>query len=204
MDDVGEDIKKERPLTSGAQVETTIDNLSTCPLWIQEKLSASEIPPHIAQQAGISFVKAEEVAAFLGRDFRKNPTPEAFRIPYQTLDGDAVLDDGKPYFRLRFRGEGLEGSDGKHRRYVQPTGSSPHIYIPPGLSESLKRFPVLIVTEGELKALSATAHGIPTVGLGGIQSWCDPEIRGGQTRRSPVSTKILSRPLITHPPFTPN
>ena len=191
MDDVGEDIKKERPLTSGAQVETTIDNLSTCPLWIQEKLSASEIPPHIAQQAGISFVKAEEVAAFLGRDFRKNPTPEAFRIPYQTLDGDAVLDDGKPYFRLRFRGEGLEGSDGKHRRYVQPTGSSPHIYIPPGLSESLKRFPVLIVTEGELKALSATAHGIPTVGLGGIQSWCDPEIRGADKTISSINENPL-------------
>ena len=190
-DDVGEDIKKERPLTRGAQAEPANENLSTCPLWIQEKLAASGIPPHIAKQAGISFVKAEEAAAFLGRDFRKNPTPEAFRIPYQTLDGEAVLDDGTPYFRLRFRGEGLEGSDGKHRRYVQPTGSSPHIYIPPGLSKSLKRFPALIVTEGELKALSATAHGIPTVGLGGIQSWCDPEIRGADKTISGINENPL-------------
>ena len=191
--------KKERPLTRGAQVEPATENLNTCLLWIQEKLAASGIPPHIAQQAGISFVKAEEVAVLLGRDFRKNPTPEALRIPYKTLDGEAVLDDGTPYFRLRFRGEGLEDSDGKHRRYVQPTGSNPHIYIPPDLSESLKRFPVLIVTEGELKALSATAHGIPTVGLGGIQSWCDPEIRQADKTLASINENPLHSLARTSP-----
>ena len=147
------------------------------PLWVQEKLASSEIPLHVAEEAGIRFIRAEDAARLLGRDFRKKPNPDAFEIPYRTLDGKPVLDGGNPYFRLRFHGEGLETHDGKHQRYTQLPNTGPHVYIPPGLSEALQKFPALAVTEGELKALSATACGIPTVGLGGIQSWSDPEAR---------------------------
>ena len=168
------------------------ENLSTYPRWVQEKLATSGILPDTAKEAGISFVRAEEAAVLLGRDFRKHPTPEAFRIPYRSLDGKPILDGGEPYYRLRFQGEGLETSDGKRRRYYQPSGTQPHIYVPPSLTEKLDRCGVLVITEGELKALSATTHGISAAGLGGIQSYADPEIRQSEK----IIAKINKTPVL--------
>lgn len=85
--------------------QNTIEGNSTYfPAWIQEKLQSSGIPLQIAQDAGIRPVVAEEAARLLGRDFRKKPCPDAFKIPYFRLDGHPLTNDGKPYFRLRFRG----------------------------------------------------------------------------------------------------
>lgn len=127
-------------------------------------------------------------------------------IPYYTLDKKPVTDNGKSYFRIRFHGEGLETHDGKHQRYAQLHNTEPHVYVPPGLSESSWKFPALVITEGELKALSATAHGIPTIGLGGMQSWSDPEARfmskqGAAARGLPVPA--LDQESLIHPELLP-
>lgn len=186
--------------TSPGRPEHAQGNPSIFPAWVQEKLQSSGIPLHVAEEAEIRPVAAEKAARLLGRNFQKKPCPDAMMIPYCDLDGKPVADGGNPYFRLRFHGEGLEAHDGKRQRYAQSPGSDPHVYIPPGLSDAFRKFPVLVFTEGELKALSATAHGIPTVGLGGIQSWSDPEARfmskqGAAARGLPVPALDHESPI---------
>jgi len=152
-------------------------NITPFPGWVQDKLHSSGIPPDVASAAGIRFIPSDECARILGRDPRKKPTPDGIWIPYFDIDGKPIIDNGQPYGRIRFQGNGIEVTDGKYQRYTQPPGTSPHVYIPPGFTEALKHFPAHVETEGELKALSATAAGIPTIAVGGIQSWSDPEVR---------------------------
>jgi len=159
------------------------------PAWIQEKLAGSGISPEDAKREGIRLMTSEECARFLGKDSRKNPVSDGIWIPYFDIDGNPIMDGGQPYGRIRFRpGSEPEWTDAKgkvHRqRYAQRPGSSPHAYIPKGITEALKRFPVFVITEGEMKALSATLAGIPTVAMGGIQSWSDPDARFSEKERA--------------------
>lgn len=67
-------------------------------------------------------------------------------------------------------------------RYQQPKGTAPAIYLPkvPGLNwAAVLADPTqpLIITEGEIKALSVTSNtGTPTIGLGGVFMWADNKI----------------------------
>ena len=171
-------------------------NYTALPAWAQDKLASSGIPPDIAEEAGIRLVPAEEAAKLLGKNFKKKPCSDAMLIPYRTLNGKLMMDGEQSYFRLRFHGEGLETQDGKHQKYSQRPNTQPHVYIPFGLSEALRKFPAMVITEGEFKALSATAHGIPTVGLGGIQSWSDPDARFMSKQTADV--KGLPVPALDH------
>lgn len=175
------DAKKGRP-SEGRPDDNQLEQFTIYPLWVQEKLAESGISLDDAQEAGIRFISSEECARFLGKDPRKNPVPDAIWIPYFDINGGPIMDNGQPYGRIRFRpGSEPEWTDDKgkvHRqRYAQRPGSSPHVYIPPGIRGSLKHFRVLADTEGEFKAISATRAGVPTVGMGGIQSWPNPDTR---------------------------
>ena len=172
------------------------NNSNSYAAWMQDKLASSGIPLLIAEDAGIRFVPSEEAARLLRRDPRKRPCPDAMLIPYCDLGGKPVLDSDQPYFRLRFHGEGLETHDGKHQRYAQLPNTEPHVYVPHGLTEALRKFPALIITEGEAKSLSATAHGIPTIGLGGMQSWGDPGARFLQ--KQVATARGLPVPALDH------
>ncbi len=97
----------------------------------------------------------------------------ALFIPYFTASGKQTS-----FYRLR-RLEAPTGFDalsGKVQRYAQPPGTSPEVYLPPLSKRSWKdifadpKVPLLI-TEGELKAASATAAGFSCIGLGGVDSW---------------------------------
>jgi Domain of unknown function (DUF3854)/Family of unknown function (DUF5906) len=103
------------------------------------------------------------------------PAKMAFKIPYFDIDG-LPLD----FFRLRYLESTLNGFDKithqKERRYTQPLGLEPQIYLPPNHPKkettwlTLSQDPAkpLLITEGELKAACATKHGFPTIGLGGV------------------------------------
>lgn len=97
-----------------------------------------------------------------------------YRIPY--LDAH-----GKPtdFYRVRFTetppSGGKFGTPKKAPlRYVQPEGTRPYLYLPPGVD-----WPVLfkttdstlVFTEGEKKAAAACKHGIACIGLGGVWSF---------------------------------
>ena len=64
--------------------------------------------------------------------------------------------------------EPVKMSNGKTAKYLSPPGQANAACIPPGVNIAN---PNIIITEGEMKAFSATAHGIPAIALGGIWNW---------------------------------
>jgi putative DNA primase/helicase len=63
---------------------------------------------------------------------------------------------------------------GKSVKYESPKGQPTQIYLPPGVVEALADASrELLITEGEKKALAATQHGFPCIGLTGVYGWKD-------------------------------
>jgi Domain of unknown function (DUF3854) len=86
---------------------------------------------------------------------------EGIAIPFRSLDGQPIVDDGKPYARIRLYVET------QSQKYHQRAGSQTHIYIPPNFRD-LPRSATLILTEGEFKALSMSEDRFAAIGLPGI------------------------------------
>ncbi|MFZ4776953.1 MAG: toprim domain-containing protein [Terrimicrobiaceae bacterium] len=93
-------------------------------------------------------------------DFFDSKWPDGFIIPYHDALGGDIIDNDRPYARIRISAPG----DGP--KYLQSKGSKPHIYIPRGLSGL--NTDELVVVEGEIKALSLVEEGIAAVGIGGF------------------------------------
>lgn len=93
-------------------------------------------------------------------DFFDKKWPDGFIIPYHDAGGGDIMDNDRPYARIRISAPG----DGP--KYLQSKGSKPHIYIPKGLSDLATD--ELVVVEGEIKALSLVEEGIAAVGIGGF------------------------------------
>lgn len=87
---------------------------------------------------------------------------------------------GKPsdFYRVRYL-EPLTGFAGlavKPRRYAQAGGTLSEVYLPPLLDTSWAEIMLdvnqpIYITEGELKAACGAAHGLPVMGLGGVDVW---------------------------------
>lgn len=59
--------------------------------------------------------------------------------------------------------------NGNKVKYLSPTGSKNHLYVPKAVQPVLKDVSQrLYFTEGEFKSLKATQEGFPCVGLGGV------------------------------------
>lgn len=59
--------------------------------------------------------------------------------------------------------------NGNEAKYLSPTGSKNHLYIPKAVQSILKDASKrLYFTEGEFKSLKATQEGFPCIGLGGV------------------------------------
>jgi putative DNA primase/helicase len=86
---------------------------------------------------------------------------EGIAIPFQTLTGEPITDNGKPFARIRLY------NATEAQKYHQRAGSGTHIYIPPKLREQ-PRCTTLILTEGEFKAASLSEVEFCAVGLCGI------------------------------------
>jgi hypothetical protein len=93
--------------------------------------------------------------------------------------------DTKGGFSGHYRIRVLAGSL-KAPKYIAPAKTGNHVYLPPGLPRGwLKDTSVpLVIAEGEKKALAATQSGIPTLGIGGVDSWRT------RTFRVPVTSVI--------------
>lgn len=107
-----------------------------------------------------------------------------YSIPYYTLYGEPIIDQGKPFSRIRLLGRKSEAVP----RYRSPRGSLNHVFIPRGLLKLLKKKAeqnevlkavkseetlTLFITEGEKKAIRSVRAGIPTIALPGIHMWAD-------------------------------
>lgn len=101
----------------------------------------------------------------------------AYKIPYLDIDGNPIMVNGSPFFRLRFL-DNVTGKDGKNQRYWTAPGDfagGVHVYIPQNFVQALREAnqPVVVITEGEKKAESACKAGIPCVALPGIWMFQD-------------------------------
>ncbi len=58
-------------------------------------------------------------------------------------------------------------------KYLQPAGTAPQVYFPPGIPwlRVINGRAALIITEGEKKAACAAKHKFPALGLGGVDAW---------------------------------
>src|ERR1039458_8783319 len=101
----------------------------------------------------------------------------AYRIPYFDLDGKVTK-----YYRLRLledTGDGtgaFKGAKSGGQRYWQPPSTKPWLYMPPILKSTWSKIAkdtkvLIVITEGEKKAIVACLKGLPCVGIGGVWSF---------------------------------
>lgn len=104
----------------------------------------------VAGQAGLGVVPGDA-----GPEWEKYSGMLA--IPYFTVDGEVVS--------LRFRT--LEDDDPRPK-YLQPSGSDITIYNMPALNRPTRS---VIITEGELDALTLESYGYTAIGIPGANAW---------------------------------
>lgn len=133
------------------------------------KWKSSGLTDAHAKALGLAPLPADQV----GRVSAKLADTCALLIPYFDPKGRRTK-----FFRLRRLQEpqGFEAQSGKAQKYAQPAGTAPEVYLPPLLKRSWRAVlddpsAPLIITEGELKAACACAHGFTCLGLGGVDSW---------------------------------
>ena len=129
----------------------------------------------------------------------------SYAIPYLWIDGTPMTwtDSGgtqRNYYRLKLlEKEYIQPGDGKvielgKQKYWQPPGSPVRLYFPPltfkwglpqpkELAHRRRNWEMIVrdtdqyivITEGEKKAICGCLHSIPTVALGGVNSFLDEE-----------------------------
>jgi hypothetical protein len=97
----------------------------------------------------------------------------ALHIPYFDLSGKPT-----EFFRIRYLEKlpGFAGLAEKQQRYAQPAGTLNEAYFPPILDQSWTDIATdtsvtIHISEGEKKSSAACAHGLATIGLGGVDVW---------------------------------
>jgi hypothetical protein len=128
-----------------------------------QDLAKSKIDQEAALAAGIGTVPPDMISKVLGTcnyGWALDKVDSLLAFPYPSLNGDG-------YFRVKVFPP-IETKDGT-TKYLQPAGSTNHLYLPPGVDPKGKD--PLYVTEGEKKSLCLTLHGFPCIGLGGVYGW---------------------------------
>lgn len=143
-----------------------------------DKLKSSGISPAIACAAGLFSV--DNAKRELDPEFLAHP---ALVIPYFDLRGGAVMfiRGGTPtqFVRVRYL-DHRAGADGAHPKYMSFRASGVRAYFPKGTAVDWPNVAAdasrpIVITEGELKALKACSLGVPTIGLGGVDSFTAKE-----------------------------
>ncbi len=98
---------------------------------------------------------------------------EGMMIPYFDFTGKPTQ-----FFRIKYLDKlpGFAGLVEKPQKYAQPAGTLNEVYLPPILevpwadvAEDINA--PIYMTEGEKKAACGCAHGLATIGLGGVDMW---------------------------------
>lgn len=158
-----------RDKKAGVEATGRIADPKATPLAVAKWESSGLSHVH-AQKLGLTPLEPGETAELLSNIRYK---VESLKIPYFDLAGQPT-----DFFRVRFLGKlpGFAGKVEKPQRYAQPKGTVNEVYFPPLLDRSWAEIAndinvTIHITEGELKAACACAHGIPTLGLGGVDVW---------------------------------
>ncbi len=144
------------------------------------KLAESAIDARVEKAVGLRLLDPTAVAKLLPGLEKKVAGRGGFVLPYFARDWKRRTDLvrvrllGEPVGWARYAGASLP-------KYLQPLDSPVGAYFPPVgdwtklLEDRTRR---LVITEGELKAITASWVGIPTIGLGGVWSYGRKAIDG--------------------------
>ncbi|UTV80094.1 DUF3854 domain-containing protein [Acidithiobacillus sp. YTS05] len=90
-----------------------------------------------------------------------------YTFHYHSLDGKPLQENRLPFLRLRL----LKPHHSDTPRYLSPAGTSSHVYIPAQILDAVATATgsVIVLTEGEKKAIAGCKAGIPTLALPGIR-----------------------------------
>lgn len=141
----------------------------------RNKLASSGLSFADGKELGFEALPANAVQA-LSKNFEARA---AFVIPYLDPVSGSPL-GAPPFYRIRYLVDPPAGAFGekaeKPLRYTNERGQRPYAYFPV-LGTVVWREVLgnveapLLITEGELKAACACKHGLPTIGLGGVDSF---------------------------------
>lgn len=145
------------------------------PKWLRRELEASAISGEDALEHGITFLIASDFQTAIGwkPQGRDGTDCTAYAIPFRdpASGKDMMGKDGSPFIRYKLH-PAAKTKDGT-AKYISRTGSGQRAFIPPAAHDHFFSDPeaTVVLTEGEKKAISATLHGLPTIGLTGINGW---------------------------------
>lgn len=125
-----------------------------------------------AVKQGVSLCLAADARVRFGL----SPGADGYLLHYHDLAGEPLRDaDDTPHARLRF----FEPQGARGQRYATRPGTPMHVYMPVGLSGVIQsaEAKVLVITEGEKKAVAGCNAGIPAIGIPGVWMWIDPAHR---------------------------
>ena len=148
------------------------------PDWVRADLVASGISPELAAELGIRPVTPAEYSTVLG--FNLPDAPRAYEIPFTDPEDQQPMltPDGRKFLRFKLeRPVVLTGQNGNESKakYLSPRNGGQHAYIPAETHNALTwGVTAVTLTEGERKAICATLHGLPTIGLIGAWGWKAP------------------------------
>jgi hypothetical protein len=156
-----------------------------------DQLAASGISPETAQKAGVYVITSNEAGAlgFTGNGYDKAALA-GLAFPYRhPLTGLLLITRLRP--DVPFNG----------RKYIAPTGSRNHLYLPGPIAQQLSdvRFEVMLV-EGEKKALSVlqtVGSKYLVVGVSGAWNWRTSDKQKHAERDHPggKTVRVNSRPI---------
>ena len=125
------------------------------------ELHASGLTDEMNAGAGFRSVRDGEIRDMLGWQPSAHPWGEGWAIPFPCDDGEA------PYWRVKLDFP-RHGRDGKPIKYESPRGATNRAYLPPRFREPLECPEVVVITEGEKKALAISQLGLPCIGFVGV------------------------------------
>lgn len=133
-----------------------------------DEIIASAISPSFAQDNGVyESNDPQEIKNLLNRTNQPIPQGPYLVIPYYSLTKREEI------ISYSIKATKPLTSDGKEIKYLRPTGSKNHLYIPKSipLKDLLDPEKPLIFTEGEKKTLSGNHNGFLTIGISGVANW---------------------------------
>ena len=153
---------------------------------MQSDCEKSGITAETAKAAGFE----ELTAAKLSKITEIQVETTGYAIPYFNLSGQPLLDPcsaTKPLVRVR-----TFSINPKIPRYLTRSGGGWDAYLPVGLKALMESgsHKVLVITEGEKKALKAVQDGIPAVAVSGVYMWHDPLADRALTQSFPANCPL--------------
>ena len=128
-----------------------------------EEFRASGISDELIAACGVRTVPGWLACQRLGWTGQTRFIGDGWAIPFDDPK------DRKCLWRVKLD-QPRRNEEGDVIKYEQPIGAPSRVYVPPGVDLS-DRDKLLLITEGEKKALSAVSRGFDCLGLTGVWNW---------------------------------